>query len=371
MSWPAGVTALRLAILAVVTYLVATAPHGSGASDRWPWIVVLLASSALAWAGWASYTRRTTFEEPGSPRLLALATVLIVGGGILVGLSHSVYAEAFPCAGVLIAGLYFPSLWSVPAACTAVVAVLAGALVWSPPPGGLTQALLIPIGIWFGSVTRRQRVLRQEEQAKSAALAERARIARELHDVLAHSLAGLSVQLEAARALLVGGAEPKRVLQHVERAHDLSVEGLSEARRAVAALREDTPPLAQRLRDLVARHGPTATFTARGTERRLTPETELALFRAAQEALTNVSRHAAGAPVEVQLDYGDKEVALVVNNQPVQERALRESASAPSTERHKGGYGLVGMRERAALAGGTFSAGPSDEGWRVEMRVPA
>jgi signal transduction histidine kinase len=366
LRWPLTVAGVRIIGLGAVVYLVAASHRGAGASGRSPWVIVLLTASGVAWTGWASYTLHANIRERVPPMLLASVLVLITGGGLLVGLSHSGYAEAFPSAGVFIAGFYLRARWSMPATCTAVVAVLAGTLVWSAPTGGLTQALVIPVGVWFGSLIRRQRALRLEEEAKSAALAERARIARELHDVLAHSLAGLSVQLEAARALLASGADAQIALEHVERAHRLSAEGLAEARRAVAALREDSPPLTERLRDLASRHGQGATFAARGTERRLAPETELALFRAAQEALTNVSRHAPGAPVEVQLDYGAKEVALVVAN-----RAVRETVSAFPAEARRAGYGLVGMRERAALAGGTFSAGPSGEGWRVEMRVPA
>lgn len=349
----------------MVTYLVATSHLGANASGRWPWIIVLLAASGLAWTGWASLAGRSISHERAPLAVLILVGVLTAGGGVLMALSHNPYAVSFPAAGVFVAGIYLPARWSFPAVCLAEMAILVGALAWSAAPGGLAQSVLIPMGVWLGGLSRRQGMLRQEERAETAALAERTRIARELHDVLAHSLAGLSVQLEAARVLLASGAGTERVLEHIERAHSLSSEGLAEARRAVAALREDTPPLPERLRDLVAKHGSTATFVARGTERRLTPEAELAFFRATQEALTNVSRHAPGAEVAVELEYGAKEITLVVADHAAQ------GATRGATDGRRTGYGLVGMRERAALAGGTLSAGPSAEGWRVEVRVPA
>ena len=125
--------------------------------------------------------------------------------------------------------------------------------------------------------------------AEAAALAERGRVARELHDVLAHSLSALALQLEGTRLLARDrGADPE-VVEDLERAHRLAASGLTEARQAIAALRGDDLP---DLRDL-ADTFPGATLTVTGEPREPSSEARLALYRTAQEALTNVRRHSA------------------------------------------------------------------------------
>ena len=208
--------------------------------------------------------------------------------------------------------------------------------------------------------------LTREEQARSATLAERARIAREIHDVLAHSLAALTVQLETADALLEGGrAEQAR--QSVVRAGHLAREGLAETRRAISALRGETLPLPELLAGLAGEYrvdlGAPATVHVHGEPVQVNPDTGLAVYRTAQEAMTNVRKHAPGAPVELTLRYGPDSVELAVANgaAPPSDRPLADSG---------GGYGLTGLRERAELAGGGFTAGPDGDGWRVDVRIP-
>ena len=208
--------------------------------------------------------------------------------------------------------------------------------------------------------------LTREEQARSATLAERARIAREIHDVLAHSLAALTVQLETADALLEGGrAEQAR--QSVVRAGHLAREGLAETRRAISALRGETLPLPELLAGLAGEYrvdlGAPATVHVDGEPVQVNPDTGLAVYRTAQEAMTNVRKHAPGAPVELTLRYGPDSVELAVANgaAPPSDRPLADSG---------GGYGLTGLRERAELAGGGFTAGPDGDGWRVDVRIP-
>jgi signal transduction histidine kinase len=196
----------------------------------------------------------------------------------------------------------------------------------------------------------------REEHARAAALAERARIAREMHDVLAHSLAGLALNLQGARLVLVRDGASEEALHQVERAQQLASEGLAEARRAVAALRSDRQ---RSISELVAEYGAEARFSEVGAGQ-LTEDAEDALYRAAQETLTNVRKHAPGAQVDVLLEHGAGEVTLTVTN-------LGGRRAAPGTER---GYGLTGMRERAELLGGTLAAGPVEGGWRVRMTVP-
>jgi signal transduction histidine kinase len=225
----------------------------------------------------------------------------------------------------------------------------------------------------MGGLIRRQRAslaeetqLAREEQARSAALAERARIAREIHDVLAHSLAALTVQLETADALLEGGrAEQAR--QSVVRAGHLAREGLAETRRAISALRGETLPLPELLAGLASGYradlGAQANVRVDGEPAPVSPDTGLAIYRTAQEAMTNVRKHAPGAPVELTLRYEPDGVRLAVANgaPPPSDRPLADSG---------GGYGLTGLRERAELAGGRFTAGPDGDGWRVDVRIP-
>ncbi|WP_236788650.1 sensor histidine kinase [Amycolatopsis sp. GM8] len=204
-----------------------------------------------------------------------------------------------------------------------------------------------------------------EEHALAAALAERARIARELHDVLAHSLSGLALNLQGARLMLVrDGANPDVVAQ-LERAQKLAVDGLAEARQAVATLREDPVPVERAVEDLLAGYrldtGVHAELTVRGEPRALDPATGTTLLRTVQEALSNTRKHAPGARVQVELVYSAREVEVVVLDH--QGRRPTPGASA--------GYGLRGMRERAELLGGRLAAGPVEDGWRVQLTVPA
>ncbi|SFW90050.1 sensor histidine kinase [Amycolatopsis australiensis] len=204
-----------------------------------------------------------------------------------------------------------------------------------------------------------------EEHARAAALAERARIARELHDVLAHSLAGLSLNLQGARLMLVrDGASPDAVAQ-IERAQKLASEGLAEARKAVAALREDAVPVERTIADLLAAYrldsGARADLKVEGEPRELDAAVGTALVRAVQEALANTRKHAGQADVDVTLDYRSGSVALTVID-----RQGRRPPDAPAA-----GYGLRGMSERVALLDGRFESGPGEDGWRIHLTVPA
>jgi signal transduction histidine kinase len=205
-----------------------------------------------------------------------------------------------------------------------------------------------------------------ESEAREQALAERARISRDIHDVLAHSLSGVSMQLELSEMLLDGG-DPDRAREAIGRAHSMVREGMVEARRAVGALRAEVLPLAQTLQ---AQFWGAGDVTVVGAPTELSTEATQTLIRAAQEALTNARRHAPGGALQVRLDYRPHEVELVVDNGPA-------PAGRPSAQSLAGsGMGLVGMRERAALLGGRVDAGPILDGplaggWRVLVGVPA
>lgn len=245
--------------------------------------------------------------------------------------------------------------------------------------GGFVAELGVLAAIAGWSFARRTRVDRleqielalareqtaREEHARAAALDERARIAREMHDVLAHSLSALSLNLQGARLMLTRDGASQEAIIQVERAQKLAADGLSEARRAVSALREDTVPAARSIADLVTatrlETGTSIEFTLTGTPRSLSGSADATLYRTAQEALSNARKHAAGAPVDVGLSYLAGRVELTVTDDQG-----RRPTRGPS-----GGYGLVGMRERVELIGGELELGPTETGWRVHLVVPS
>jgi signal transduction histidine kinase len=211
----------------------------------------------------------------------------------------------------------------------------------------------------------------REEQAKVATLDERARIAREIHDVLAHSLGALGLQIQAARAVLTDQHDEARAVELLGQAQRIATDGLNETRRAVHALRGETPPLPEGLAELGAdhqrRHGARVSFHVTGEPRALSPDARLALARTAQEALVNTAKHAPHQPVEIRLDYTGAGTSLVVSNH----LAGRDQASGePGLANVNGGSGLAGMRERLLLTGGTLSAGRHGSEWVVAAEVP-
>ncbi len=205
-------------------------------------------------------------------------------------------------------------------------------------------------------------------EARAVALAERGRIARDVHDVLAHSLAAVNMQLEVADALLDTGAVAE-AQQATRRAQSLVREGMTEVRRTVQALREDSLPLVDTLRGMLAdvTQG-TGTLEVTGVPREVETSTVQTLVRCAQEALTNAARYAPGAAVRIYLGYAPGTCVLdVLNAAPA-----RDATPLPGGS----GMGLVGLRERVALLGGTVTTGPvttgpDHGGWQVHVEVPA
>lgn len=209
----------------------------------------------------------------------------------------------------------------------------------------------------------------REEHAKAAALAERGRIARDLHDVLAQSLSGLAIQLEAARRVARRGGADEQLTELLDRASGLAKDGLSEARRAVAVLRGDVQASLDLLPGLVERYQKDLRLDVgleiRGTVRELAPLAEEALLRGAQEALTNAARYARGSTVRVELEYSESLTVVTVQD------TLPAEGAAPGEVITGSGLGLRGMAERLAQVGGTVQVGPTGAGWLVRMEVPA
>jgi signal transduction histidine kinase len=197
------------------------------------------------------------------------------------------------------------------------------------------------------------------EHERAEVLAERNRLAREVHDVLAHTLSALSVQMEALGSLVDDGAAPNEIAEVAARSRRLVTEGLEETRRAVRVLRDEPVDVAGQITALADEQ---VAVSVRGEPTQLSASAGLALVRIAQEAVTNARKHAAGADVRITLTFGETTVDLVIDN----------DSTAPSDLGSTGaGYGLQGMRERIELVGGSLTAGPADTGWRVHAGVPA
>jgi signal transduction histidine kinase len=330
------------------------------------WAVVTAVVAGAGWVVTGLHLEHPAWIQPAGIVVTGAGGVVFVAavGGWSTPLAFCIYA-------VLCAGARLPA--------TASVAVLVGVTMGAvavlrdeSASGlmvlvlGLTAVLLFGMGRRESTKRAEQRDLTlvasariHEEHAKAAALAERARIARDVHDVLAHSLSALAVQLQGARLMLQRDGAPPDTLAQVERAQRLATDGLAEARRAVHALRTEPVDLADGLRALVA-DTPEATLQIDGDPGVMAAAAQETLLRTAQEALSNVRKHAAGAPVSVRLSHRDGATELEIH----------DHAGAPPP-RAPGGYGLVGMAERAALAGGELDAGPVEDGWRVLLRLPA
>lgn len=221
-------------------------------------------------------------------------------------------------------------------------------------------------------IETQQRLLDQAETTRierehSAALAERGRIARDLHDVLAHALGGLVVQLDAAEAQLSVSGDADGAAQRLRTARGLAVEGLDDARKAVNALRTDAVALLDVLRRMVDGYdgGPARLHDTRNGDQPSapTPDAAAAVVAAVREALNNSRKHAAGAPITVWLRATETAVFVDVTNAAGRSGTLAETGS---------GAGIAGMRERIAAVGGTVKAGAAEGGtWRVSLSVPA
>ncbi len=331
------------------------------------WAVVGAVASILlaAVAGWALF--RTTLAHRLWPSL-ALYGVLLVIAVAAQAADFGVIALVLWC------GCAITALERLPIAAALPVTAVALALYAAVNDDGWLTTVATTAGLALAGYVLRldaeargsaQRLLTQERaaraaEAESVALAERARIAREIHDVLAHSLSAQLVHLEAARLLIEGGADRDQILERVVAARGMAREGLAETRQALSALRGDMTPLEDFLSQLVGTaDGTEATIS--GERRPLPAEASQAVRRVAQEALTNVRKHAPGAKVRMRLEYGEDQVTLVV----------RDSGGSPGElTATGGGYGLRGMRERAELLGGSLDAGPDEEGFVVTLKVP-
>lgn len=215
---------------------------------------------------------------------------------------------------------------------------------------------------------RAERLERDRElELELAADRERTRIARELHDVVAHHVSVIAIQAGAARA--VRAKDPARAAGTLDTIEDAARQALTELSRLLGLLRKDgaaprepepgldqVESLAGRARDAGLR----VDVAVDGTPRPLPSGVELSAYRIVQEAITNAFKHAPGARVEIRLTYGADELGIQVTD----DGEHRPAASRP-------GHGLTGMRERVAVFGGQLQAGPMPEGgFRIQARLP-
>lgn len=347
-----------------------------GLSGRGLAVAVLLVVNSLALAA------RHLPEAKVPPRAsLIWLTLAIVAAAALIGVSRSGSSYLFAYFLVGHAGFRLPVKQAVTLAALCGL-LCGGVLYFHLGPGhhqlpwalGLTTGAPVVMGIvnrsrqravWavIDAAESSERAARAEAQA--AVLTERGRIARDVHDVLAHSLAGINMQLELADALIEAG-DLDKVREANQKAHSLVKQSLEQAQWTVHALREDALPLVGSLTALIESSGHRDALTVNGTVRDVPSRVTQNLLRIAQESLTNAARHAPGSEVRVELTFDAASTKLKVRNSRAT-RAVRAGVGS--------GMGLIGMRERVALLGGTITAGPVTEGpaeggWQVEAVIP-
>jgi signal transduction histidine kinase len=361
---------------------------------------------AVAALGVAAGVAGSLFLSDRSRAQLAATAVLFASAGALMWLQPR--GGAGPLGLLLASGMIARRLRRRPALLIPAVGLIAlAALVLAERHRPLLDSVPVAVGITvacvFGILFQRLRDTNKQAQtllmqlaesrgaeARAAALAERQRLAREIHDVLAHSLSGLILQLEGARMLAESDPSDPRLPATVARAHHLAKDGLGEARRAIGLLRDGELPGPGALGALTGQFerdsGIPCSFETSGDPAGLHPDARLALYRVTQEALTNVVKHASPARVEVHLAYGTDGARLTVEDfrahgsptatggdggPAAAAPAAPAGAGIPETQGDGRGHGLTGMRERAELLGGTLTAAPTPAGFRVELHVPA
>ncbi len=372
-------TLARLAGLALICWSVITSDVPPGLHGRGLLVAGLLVVLIAAWLAWTAWSSQLTRLTPDL-HLIALASAVLAVAAPSSGASAGAFLAPMAASartgirgGLVVVAL---SVLAMGGAALAYDWSALGVLAYS---GGWCAMALAGANLRQMRLRADQAELllaqtqrSHEEELRVTRLQEQARIAREIHDVLAHSLAGLTIQLEATAALIEQGADPQTIRERVVRAHQLARDGLRETRRAVGALREAAPEAGDRaLRALVDEYRAGADgvleFELRCDPALLSAERGETVLRVVQEALTNVRKHAPGAAVAVSIAVEQRWLVVRIADRAVSPVAAR---LAPGLAGTGGGYGIRGMRERAQLLGGTLRAGPTAEGWLVELRLP-
>jgi len=361
----------RPALLVAMAGMIAATVVGNAMfSVHAPAVPVLALGAAyllLITAGWAWGERRG--RRVLGPLLVALFALTLA---ILWVSQQALSLLVFPL--LLLVVLHAGLRWAiaVTVGLTAAAAVQSASAGLSALDVYLLSSNFVPgavLTMAFGAVIVRERDTQRQlrrfaaQAEELAATRERNRIARDIHDSVGHYLTVVNVQIEAARSIIA--ARPAAADECLVRAQELARDGLAELRRSVSMLRAG--PLEQRpfgvalveLVDDSRRAGLDATLAIEGAARALAPALEFALYRAAQEALTNVQRHARATVARCTLAYGERAVRLRIED---------DGVGAAATD---AGFGLVGMRERVAAVGGTVELRTSPgHGFAIEVHVP-
>jgi signal transduction histidine kinase len=331
--------------------------------------VILAATIVFVAAAVSSQPQRADLSA--RRRVAALCAMTAAAAVLSVVQPHGIWTAA-PFFVAIVAALRLERLPGVLTLACSLVVLIAVSLI-----AGHGRSLSLPIGavlifLWLRLMRqlREQGHVLAESRAAEAREAERSRLAREMHDVLAHSLSALALQLESTRLLARDRGVDHDVTRALDQAHHLAASGLQDARRAIATARGDELPGPERIGVLADAFGeqsglPVA-VEVEGEPRELAPDARLAVYRTAQEALTNVRRHSTAERVEVKLAYLAGSTVLVV-----EDHAGAGTPPPVALALAGNGYGLTGMRERAELLGGELRAEPTDHGFRVELRLPA
>jgi len=357
--------ALHLVAAALVSFWLFA---GARPLDAWTWIGML---AVLSWLGGALLRRTHRVSA-------VLAAVALVAASVAVIPTTGITFTPVVVALLLLWADDLLPAWAAITGSVAAPALMAVGAIGREP--GVPTLLAFGGGIIIASLagaSRRQtrRLLRQEtalrrQQQEAAEQAARAALARDLHDVLAHTLGGLVLQLDATEALIERG-DTEAALSRSRSARRLAGEGLDEARRAVAALRgplgrgEQAEPddVVDAVEELLRAHrslGGSATFETDGTPWETSGAQAAAVIRAAQEALSNARRHAPGRPVDVSIRWSADRVLLTVTNDVI------EPGGTSSR-----GFGLRGMRERVAALPRGGRVDIDEEGSRFQVRMEA
>jgi len=380
-----GVRTAGLAVVGLLTFLAPSVARGGPATQVAAY--GLLCAGVAAWAV-ADRSPRTTgaVRRVGLPASLGMVTAVGCLGATAGGVGESMVA--FSAAALITAAeeLRLPATLGI--ALLGVLATEIGGIVFGQGVGTfLGFPLLLAVAVLLGRNRASLRVQAEQarlllaqheqlraEQRRADVLEERTRIAREVHDVLAHSLGALGIQLQTVRALFTVHNEPERALEALATAQRMASGGLTETRRAVQALRTDTLPLHDELAkatdEIAGRHHVRVAYQASGTPVPLPPEATVELLRIAQEALVNAVKHAPGADIAVDLCFREDGVRLTIAN-PLAGQGPGAAGGGPGALRTAdAGYGLTGMRERLLLLRGTLEAGQRDGQWVVVADFP-
>jgi signal transduction histidine kinase len=365
---PTAAEVVLALILAVSGYAQLQSSHPRSGAPSSPILLTLIAFGGIV-----------PLLLRGSRPLLAwrLAALMMLFSSLIMEPRSAFGAPYLPTLGIV----YLLCLYSLAVRCErtvtagAMVVSALGCAVLDPPTKAF--ALLCAVPLLLGYTVRLRRTARRQlaeqearHEAETAVLQERQRIARELHDVVAHHMSVIAIQAEAAPYKVAD--PPPELAESFADIRASALEGLTELRRILGVLRTDPSaqtapqPGLERLEEIVssARAGGLSVETSIIGEAPILPAgVGLSAYRILQESLSNAMRHAPGASVRVEIAYEPDVLRLRVRN---------GAGTRPDrVVRAGGGHGLVGMRERAAMLGGEFTAGPTaDGGFVVTAALP-